>query len=190
MRCMFGIGGREPSGPHLSCPQVSSTRASKSAQSPNPAPATNESQLSANCSSSNAKGHISVPPSARASCAPWLAAMTKQMAVVAVLVATRYSPLLHYVLIMRWSAGMVVPRTPAKRMFAPSGLPSASLPIWDILFPPLFSGRKPAECGHSGQIVRTTRPLDGPTSGRLSSLSGPLSPRQPNHGHFGTDVGI
>jgi hypothetical protein len=35
--------------------------------------------------------------------------------------------------------------------------PSASVPSQDILFPPLISGRNPAECGHSWQIVRTTR---------------------------------
>ena len=35
--------------------------------------------------------------------------------------------------------------------------PSASPAVRDILFPPLISGRNAAECGHSWQIVRTTR---------------------------------
>jgi hypothetical protein len=48
-------------------------------------------------------------------------------------------------------------RSPAKRMLAASELPSANTPCRDVLFPPLTSGRNPAECGHSGKIVRTTR---------------------------------
>jgi hypothetical protein len=44
-----------------------------------------------------------------------------------------------------------------KRVFDPGSSWSASLPLRDILFPPLISGRNPAEGGHSSQIVRTTR---------------------------------
>ena len=51
----------------------------------------------------------------------------------------------------------VVQRTPAKRMFAASELPSASLSSGDILFPLPISGRNGAECGPSGSFVRTTR---------------------------------
>jgi hypothetical protein len=55
-------------------------------------------------------------------------------------------------------------------------------------FPLLIRGRKPAACGHSWQIVRTmgtgSRAHFGPFFVSLS----PLSPKQPNHGHFGTDV--
>ena len=67
--------------------------------------------------------------------------------------------------------------------------PSASLPSRDILFPLLISGRNPAECGHSWPFVRTTRTGLRAHFGPFSVSLGPLSPKQPNHGHFGTDVG-
>jgi hypothetical protein len=67
-------------------------------------------------------------------------------------------------------------------------LPSASLPIRDILFPLPISGRNPAECGHSWQNVRTTAPGLRGQFGPFSVSLGPLSLKQPNHGHFGTDV--
>ena len=67
---------------------------------------------------------------------------------------------------------------------------SAKTPSRDILFPLLIRGRKPAECGHYWQFVRTMSDLlEGPLRPFFVSL-GPLSPTQPNHGHFGTDVGI
>jgi transposase-like protein len=49
-----------------------------------------------------------------------------------------------------------VKRRRAKRMLAASELPSASLPIRDILFPALGTGRNPAECGPSRSSFRTT----------------------------------
>ena len=82
-----------------------------------------------------------------------------------------------------------VQRTRAKRMFAASEPPSANTPSRDILFPLLISGRKPAEWGHSGQIVRTMRTGSSVHFGPFFVSLGPVSPKQPNHGHFGTDVG-
>jgi hypothetical protein len=86
------------------------------------------------------------------------------------------------------SADLVVQRTPAKRMFAASELPSAKTPSRDILFHRVHRGRNPAECGHSWRIVRTTAPGPRGHFGPVSVSRGPLSPTQPNHGHFGTDV--
>ena len=82
-----------------------------------------------------------------------------------------------------------VQRTRAKRMFAASEPPSANTPSRDILFPLLISGRKPAEWGHSGQIVRTMRTGSSVHFGPFFVSLGPVSPKQPNHGHVGTDVG-
>ena len=76
----------------------------------------------------------------------------------------------------------------AKRMFAASELPSAKTPSRDIHFHRGHRGRKPAECGHSWRIVRTTAPGPRGHFGPVSVSLGPLSPTQPNHGHFGTDV--
>jgi hypothetical protein len=76
----------------------------------------------------------------------------------------------------------------APRGFDDSSSPSAKTHSRDILFPPLISGRNPAECGHSWQIVRTTRPPRQPYFGPFFVSPGSRSPRQPNHGHFGTDV--
>src|SRR5688572_27617684 len=52
--------------------------------------------------------------------------------------------------------GVVLQRTPAKRMFAASELSSASLASWDILFPALAAGRNGAERGPSRSFIRTT----------------------------------
>jgi hypothetical protein len=79
-------------------------------------------------------------------------------------------------------------RSPAKRMLAAKELPSAKKPCRDILFPLLIRGRKPADCGHSWQIVRTMRTGLGAQFGPFFVSLGSLSPKQPNHGHFGTDV--
>ena len=65
--------------------------------------------------------------------------------------------------------------------------PSAKTPSRDILFPALATRRNPAESGLFWPFVRTTAPglrgYFGPFSGSL----GPLSPKQPNHGRFGTE---
>jgi hypothetical protein len=60
----------------------------------------------------------------------------------------------------------------------------------DILFPLLISGRNPADCGHSRQIVRTMRTGLRAHFGPFFVSRGPLSPKQPNHGRFGTDVEV
>jgi hypothetical protein len=92
-------------------------------------------------------------------------------------------------LIMGLSAGMVVQRTPAKRMFAPSELPSASLASRDILFRPLDTGRNPAECRPLGSFIRTTRTGSEAHFGPFSVSLRPHSLTQPNHAHFGTVIG-
>jgi hypothetical protein len=75
-----------------------------------------------------------------------------------------------------------------KRMFAASELPSASLASRDILFQALSTGRNAAECQALRPFIRTTG--GGPEAhfGPFSVSLGRLSLRQPNHGHFGTDV--
>jgi hypothetical protein len=62
------------------------------------------------------------------------------------------------------------------------------MPSRDILFQLLISGRKPAECGHSGQIIRTTGTGLRAHLGPFSAFLRPLSLTQPNHAHFGTVV--
>ena len=76
----------------------------------------------------------------------------------------------------------------ARRGFDDSSSPSASLPIRDILYSLLISGRKPAERGLLRPFVRTTASGLRGRFGPFSVSLGPLSPTQPNHGHFGTDV--
>jgi choline dehydrogenase-like flavoprotein len=49
-------------------------------------------------------------------------------------------------------------------MFAASELPSASLPIRDILFPALGTGRNPAECGRLPPSLNTARDREGGTA--------------------------
>jgi hypothetical protein len=66
--------------------------------------------------------------------------------------------------------------------------PSAKTPCRDILFPWVHRGRKPAEYGHFRRIVRTTMRRLLPHCRPFSASLRPLSPKQPNHGHFGTDV--
>ena len=91
------------------------------------------------------------------------------------------------------STAICVFRKPLKtrrRGFDDSSSPSAKTPLRDILFHRVHRGRKPAECGHSWRIVRTTAPGPRGHFGPVSVSFGPLSPTQPNHGHFGTDVGI
>jgi hypothetical protein len=89
----------------------------------------------------------------------------------------------------RWGGHLqVVQRTPAKRMLAASELPSAKTPCRDILFPAADVGRNGAECGPSWQFIRTKDPARKAYFGPFCGSLGPLSPRQPNHGHFGTDV--
>jgi hypothetical protein len=85
-------------------------------------------------------------------------------------------------------AASVLQRTLAKRVFAASELPSASRLVRDILFVALRAGRNPAECGHFGSFFRTARGGRQPHFGPFLISLGPLSPKQPNHGHFGTDV--
>jgi hypothetical protein len=131
----------------------------------------------------------SVPPSARPGCAPWLGSDDQaEWPFVPVLVATRSSPLLAHALIMGLSAGVVVQRIPAKRMFAASERPSASLPSPDVLFPTSDDRRNGAECGRFGPFFRTTR--GGPEAhfGPFSVSLCRVSPTQPNHARFGTDV--
>jgi hypothetical protein len=62
------------------------------------------------------------------------------------------------------------------------------MPSRDILFPLPISGRKPADCGHSWQIVRTMRSGWRGHFGPFPVSLGPLSPTQPNHAQFGTDI--
>jgi hypothetical protein len=62
------------------------------------------------------------------------------------------------------------------------------MPSRDILFPLLIRGCNPADCGHSWQIVRTMRTGLRAHFGPFFVSRGSLSPKQPNHGHFGTDV--
>jgi hypothetical protein len=76
-----------------------------------------------------------------------------------------------------------------RRGFDDSSSPSAKTPSRDIPFHRVHRGRKPAECGHSWRIVRTTAPGPRCHFGPVSVSLGPLSPTQPNHGRFGTDVG-
>ena len=130
------------------------------------------------------RARSSLLPSARPGCAP----DRIEWPFVTVLVATRSSPLLAHALIMRVNAGVVVQRIPAKRMFAASELPSASLPIWDILFPALGGGWNPAGRGHFRPLFRTTSTGLEARFGPFSVPLRPLSLTQPNHGHFGTDV--
>jgi hypothetical protein len=82
-----------------------------------------------------------------------------------------------------------VPRSRAKRMFAASELPSAKTLGRDIPFHRVHRGRKPAECGHSWRIVRTTAPGPRGHFRPFPASLRPLSLTQPNHGRFGTDVG-
>jgi hypothetical protein len=77
----------------------------------------------------------------------------------------------------------------ARRGFDDSSSPSASLASRDILFPGLVGGRKAAECRLFGSLVRTTRADSEARFGPFSVSLRPLSPTQPNHAHFGTDVG-
>jgi hypothetical protein len=85
-------------------------------------------------------------------------------------------------------ASVVACRSRAKRMFAASEPPSASLPIRDILFPLVVSGWNGAEFGALRPHVRTNDTGRGARFGPFLVSLGPLSQRQPNHGHFGTDV--
>ena len=72
----------------------------------------------------------------------------------------------------RCQLGALDPRSPITEEGSTTvPLPPPRRPCRDILFPLLISGRKPAECGHSWQIVRTMGPARGPTSGRFPSLS-------------------
>ena len=66
--------------------------------------------------------------------------------------------------------------------------PSAKTPSRDILFLLLTRRRKPAERGHSRQIVRTMRTGWRAHFGPFAVSLAPLSPKQPNHGRFGTVV--
>jgi hypothetical protein len=86
-------------------------------------------------------------------------------------------------------ANVVVQRTPGKRMFAASELPSASLASRDILFPALVAGRNGAERGLLRRFFRTTRTGRQARFGRSSVSLRAISLTQPNHGDFGTDVG-
>jgi len=74
-------------------------------------------------------------------------------------------------LAMGLSAGVVVQRTSAKRMFAASEPPSASLASRDILFPALGIGRNGAECGPSRPFIRTRSGDRQAHFGRFPSLS-------------------
>jgi hypothetical protein len=85
-------------------------------------------------------------------------------------------------------ASVVACRSRAKRMFAASEPPSASLPIRDILFPLVVSGWNGAEFGALRPHVRTNDTGRGARFGPFLVSLGPLSRRQPNHGHFGTDI--
>jgi hypothetical protein len=82
------------------------------------------------------------------------------------------------------ASGNQATRSGAKRMFAPSELPSASLPIRDILFQRHADGRNGAQCGPLGPFIRTTgtgrQAYFEPFSGSLANFS--LT--QPNHAHF------
>ena len=73
-------------------------------------------------------------------------------------------------------------------MFDPGSCRSAKTPSQDILFRALVTGRNGAECGHSWQNVRTTRTGVKANFGPFFVSASPLSPTQPNHAHFGTDV--
>ena len=75
-----------------------------------------------------------------------------------------------------------------QRGFDDNSSPSAKTPSRDILFLLLTSSRKPAERGHSRQIVRTMRTGWRAHFGPFAVSLAPLSPKQPNHGRFGTVV--
>ena len=82
-----------------------------------------------------------------------------------------------------------VQRSPAKRMFAASERPSASLASRDILFPALAAGRNGAERGPSRSFIRTTVTRSKAHFGPFPVSLRPLSLTQPNHAHFGTVIG-
>jgi hypothetical protein len=65
---------------------------------------------------------------------------------------------------------------------------SESLPIWDILFPRLASGRNGAECRPFRSFIRTTGTGSDAHFGPYPISLRPLSLTQPNHDHFGTVV--
>ena len=67
-------------------------------------------------------------------------------------------------------------------------LPPPSTPMSGHSFSALITGRNAAECGPSRPFVRTTRTGSRAHFGPFSVSLGPLSPTQPNHGHFGTVV--
>jgi hypothetical protein len=85
-------------------------------------------------------------------------------------------------------AFVVLQRTPAKRMFAASELPSAKTRSRDILFQRSTDSRNGAECGRFRPSVRTTSTRPEAHLGPFSDSLRPLSLTQPNHGHFGTVV--
>ena len=74
-------------------------------------------------------------------------------------------------------------------MFGPGSSPSASLPTRDILFSRVRHRRNAADCGHSRSFVRTSGTGRQAYFGPFSGYLGALSLTQPNHAHFGTDVG-
>jgi hypothetical protein len=67
-------------------------------------------------------------------------------------------------------------------------LPSASRPGPDILFGPQAPARSPQSAGLHADFPNHEGRLRGPFRAVWSSIR-PLSPTQPNHGRFGTDVG-
>jgi hypothetical protein len=73
-------------------------------------------------------------------------------------------------------------------MFDPGRRRSANALCRDILFPAVDVGRNGAECGPSWQFIRTKDPARKAYFGPFFASLSRLSPKQPNHGHFGTDV--
>ena len=78
--------------------------------------------------------------------------------------------------------------TVINRIVGSNPIPSANLPIRDILFQVVGVGQNPAECGHSRRVIRTTAPGVSGHCGPFSASLGPPSLTQPNHASFGTDV--
>jgi hypothetical protein len=78
--------------------------------------------------------------------------------------------------------------SPSFRTLRSNRLHSASLPIWDILFPRLASGRNGAECRPFRSFIRTAVTGSEAHFGPYPVSLRPLSLTQPNHGHFGTVV--
>ena len=79
-------------------------------------------------------------------------------------------------------------RCTRERTVGSNPTPSANLVSRDILFPLLIRSRKPAERGVFRPFVRTMRTGWRAHFGRFAVSLAPLSPKQPNHGRFGTVV--